>query len=1730
MRLALGVADVCMNRGQQSVSLDKDDLGTVSKLLATAQTRLLGGMQFPNAKDEEGFRNKVWEVFTDLNHGIWKACFHGKQPDIQVLLKQQLEESEAKVTQLTHDLKLTASRPSTARSEHLEAHRLKMDLDTASQTILQLQNELELAQGRLAVLEKQAVISPRYSIYSQESSTKNSLLKKEVAHGFSPKSNRSPTSKRLSSKSPKPIGFKYKSATSTLSPKKSYDLSEVDNLRNKLSKEKDRSLSFYRALKRKEKECNDSHPPTSARTRPTDEFSDEEVRESKVSGKNYLEEENSQLRKQVNLSESDARKLANELEVLTASYASLQKDFETHIRQTKKLDMIQAKQRHELSYESPYDHRDKSEGTNKSSLSKLKERAQRGTSARNLNEHQQEAEHLRTVIRMLNDDIKDKTYQLSRQETTFKSVLDTEKAECRLQIERASKALNDQLSGLSLKVDEQKRKLSRVETKTEKLVNASSEVHLSRPSKPTLNSSYQSSLRSSLQGNLNELVEAKSESNELLSQLSYYQDLASEHRSQLKMKSDELEALRQSNYQLKAKQSTISSSQDQLTKDLTELQRHLKSKLDTANNTIRRLELYKSEADQKIARLNKHITYLEDANIQKDAEHKLLRAELSCDRMEIQGLRNQLSPRSVSRLKSNYLEDKIEEVVHSLASKEESIRSMIVENKRLLEDKDKIEHQAKDLKAEMDSSLANYKTNLFDKNQELKALRAHTTDLQTELNSLHEELISLRTTNSHLEGINRQAERSKPKEDLTSQFSDLKQKVENLTTMSSTLEAQASKWKTEAQRLEAELASANQSIFFKQKADADSKKLLQSKHEQSIALKEENDALQNEVLALQGRIKQLLAVEALLKSEVDSLKLSLTELKELLKKSQGDASFLEAQHKGLTEENTTLYSQKTTLETAVKEAWKKMKASEVRASQLEDFNSQLEEKMHNQETQIQTQILQLQQLENGITEREIQAQEAESNAKALAKELEEERSHQASLQIKSSELDANLTQMTEERASLELALSQTIIEVSGKNAEILALSAHNQRLLATVSQTGRDLDEAQHKLGSLTEELSLTQSELKIQLNRMHEAEAQSLHAQGAYSDLEHQFNLLKFKAAEKDEVCRDLEAKLISQSQDEAAQGELANELTNLTQQVAALTQAKSSSETKIRALIDKESTLKAQITQLNEGNRAIEVKLVETQENLAKLESENAALLDKVAGLQEEAHEFTIKIQGLEDNVRFLEQAGLVGMQNLKDAENKFKAIQANEGHLLRSVMQLRDNCTKLEAYNQTLIDQVKAAHVQKPKPVKSVVWADESTRHIDDLRKAEQELQSFRTLATKISRLMGVQPPTSNPQTHDLLVGDIEAFLKQEAILDRLVATLKAGRIEEVEGKVQALIRSKHQPSFEILEKENEELKSNQLKLSKEIKQLELENSNFEAEFQSKEAHLLSLNRTLTDDYQTKNAELQTLAKQLQDANLQLKTYSSRISLLQLEHSDCSAREARLHREVEALAQVRQDNQVLTQSGTAETSEMQRQLVLAVASLRRSEARCDELEKQNFEFRELFCSSPIRPDESDDKKDYKQDDAKAQLISFKKAAADKEGKLVFEIQQLKEAIADFRNEIQDLTDQRDQLKLQLSVETTHPRSSSKATEEDIRFSQMSEEDTFDETKPIDRSSHKHLQAKAIPMSPFFTELQGKVRPCTRATYNGIDWILLESAGEYYWMKSAEASRYVADIATSS
>jgi chromosome segregation ATPase len=1844
VRQCLGVADVCVSRGQPQV-MGKDDLATVSKLLANAQTRLLGAIQFPSRKDTEEFRGKVWEVFTDLNHGVWKSCFHGKQADEASLLRRQLEEAQGKVDEMARDLKLTVAKP-VERTGRVEAalsdtNRLRAELVFLTKANHSLQADLDCANSRVEALELKQRILPHSAgttlhnkplthlgIESQELGRCLGELKQ-------PSLDKRPNLRQVSM-----LSVHKSTESSILSPQLSSDEGEVSRLRDKLQKEKERSLNFYRALKRKEKECQDNH--VTQTSFPIDGNT----------SKHRLEEENAKLQQQLRGSGEDAKKLADELKTLIRSYSSLQRDFERQASHLSKLEGLLPKQ---------------------------------------------------------STDLNDSFTQTSRVQRPEMFVVRS--------------------PGRLRKAKRQAR---------DKSVEILTENHDSQDT-----------------GEATEGDAARDQSRRR-------RGVSKEH--------GELDELRKANSQLRANQSAIAISQGQLTQDLTDLQSHLKGKLDTAYSTIKLLEFEKQELIQQVNRLIRQLEVLQDEKTQRDTELKIVNAEKSFDRMEIEGLRSQLSPRSVTRLKVSYLEDKLEQVVQTLAAREDSLSSMANDNRLLREANDKLELQAKE--KGLEGSHADCKLKLSSKEQEVRSLQGHTAELLREINLLHEELGKQKSGSSALE-ISIADLRKRSYEDLTRQVGELKQKVEILTSKSAVLETQSNKWKGEALRLEGELATATQGVSSRQRADAEAHKQLKAKQERIFTLVSENEILRSEVEHFKERSREAKAAEGKAMHEAERMNKIVADTTENLRRLEGDISCIDTQYRGLSEENETLYSQKATLEAAVKEVWTKMKNSEVKVTDLEKDRMAHQDQLRGLNLQLQSQQSMIEALEQTRSDLELRIRlmvEAEARQRGEMEQYVEElglmKRQEEQLKGRCSALDAKLAKAADERKRLELAFSEGSGAVLDKAAEIsqlttlkaqletsLAAALGERRRLEEALTTARQelkqresqaedndkrlmssqstvslletqikelqllktgLEEAYYELeeklrvlseedttqtkvslaeaAALRQEVSLQETQiielqlmktgleganydLAEKLRRLTEqataqtdamlAEAAALRQEvslketqitelqllktgleGANYELEEklrwlteedttqtkaslaeaalrqevslketqiiELQLLKtgleranYDLAEKlrwlteedttqtkallaevaalrqevshketqikelqllktglEEANYELEEQLRVFTEEATVQSkamlaeaaalkeeaslketqikelqllktgleeayyELEEQLRRLTeedttqteatlaeaaalrQEVYVLTQAQTACESEVQLLSQSENSLKIQFARATEAQAEASRLLGEAESRLEKLKEEQSLALSQVADLTEKSAMYLAKIEALEEDVRAIEQEKAAGLQRETDMEHKLSALSQTEQDLGENLTKQRELSAKLSSENEQLRGSLSRAEQKSEDILKTAA----------DRELLAEEAQAYSALVTEVSQLIGIKPPTADPTTHRGLVDDIGAFLKQEAILDRLVAALKVTRIEEVEEAVRlslgaaAKVKAAEADSQALsrAEKENGELRRRQEQLCKEIEGLTKANGDtFEAnesqiadlklKLQEKEADLQDqVDRTAKSSEEASERQ-QALNKQLVQAQSKLEESAKELSTLKQQHAVCSLTQAELQREIDALARAQRTAFSFTTTepnSPREGTEMQRQLVMTVASLRRAETRCKELERQNEDFRELM-TSPQR-DELDDEGEEKQ------LAAFKREAAEKEKRLVFEIQQLKESLADFNAEIQGLNEENERLVLQLAQSSP----------------------AADDTSSLVQAKAAITKLQSL-LSEARGEPEGEVEVCRRIGYNGTDWLLLRSEEDlYYWMRFEEAGMYVQDM----
>jgi chromosome segregation ATPase len=1622
VRQCLGVADVCVARGQPQF-MGKDDLATVSKLLANAQTRLLGGVQFPNRKDAEEFRGKVWEVFTDLNHGVWKSCFNGKQTDEASLLRRQLEETQGKVDELARDLKLAAAKPAERPGKALsDTNRLRAELVFLTKANRTLQADLDCANSRAEALELK-LRRPHSPVTPNKPSVLAHIESKsqEQSRWLGGESKQISLDKRpnLRQVSVLPSSHRSMESSSILFPQKSSEEEEVSRLRDKLQKEKERSLNFYRALKRKEKECQDNH--ASHPSIPSDGNS----------SKHRLEEENAKLQQQLRGSGKDAVKLADELEALLTSYSSLQRDFERQASHLSKLEKLLPKQ--------PTD-------------------------------------------------------------------------------------LNDSFTQTS--------RLNRTEI-----------IAVRSPGR----------LRKSKRQAKDNSVEIQMESHEDISEVTAKDEDTDQVRSGRGVSREqrgELDELRKANSQLRANQSAIAISQGQLTQDLTDLQTYLKGKLDTAYSTIKLLESEKQELTQQVSRLVRQLEVLQDEKTQRETELKILNAEKSFDRMEIEGLRNQLSPRGETSLKVSHLENKLEQVVQSLAARDDSLSSLASDNRLLREANDQLELQVRHFEKGLEGSHEDCKLKLSSKEQEVRSLQGHTADLLRKINSLHEELGMLRSANSALEtSITDLGKKSY--EDLTRQVGELKQKVEILTSKSGVLETQSNKWKGEALRLEGELTTAGLGASNRQRADAEAHKQLKAKQERIFTLVSENEILRSEAEHFKERAREAKAAESKAISEAERMNKVVADTTENLRKLEGDISCIDTQYRGLSEENKTLYSQKTTLEAAVKEVWTKMKSCEAKVADFDKERQAHKDQLGSLNLQLHSQLSLIEGLEETRSDFELrirQMEEAEARQRDEMEQYVEElglmKSQEEQLKGHCKALDAKLTMAADDKQRLELALSEGTRAVLDKAAEISQLTTHIAQLetsLAAALGKRREVEEAltmarqelkqsEQRAQDSDKRLVNSQSTVSMQETQIKELQLLKTGLEGANYDLEEKLRslteegttqtkaMLAEAAALRQDVSRketqikelqllkagleganyDLEEKLRRSTEEDTTQTKaLLDEATALRQANSLLTQAKTACESEVQLLSQSEGSLKAQLARATEAQAEASRLLREAESRLETLEKGQSLALSQVADLTESSARYLARIKTLEEDVKVCEEAKAAGLQRESDMEHKLSALSETEATLGSNLTKQREISAKLSSENEQLRSNLSRAERKTEDIVKKAAV---------DREQLAQEAKVYSALVTEVSQLIGIKPPTADPQTHRGLVDDIGAFLKQEAILDRLVAALKVTRIEEVEEAVRLSLGAA--AKVEAAEAESKALSRVERELSKQIEGLtkakadasqayESQIAALELQLQEREADLQDQVDRLVKSFEEAVERHQALTKQLVEAQSNLEESAKELSTLKQQHAVCSLTEAELQREIEVLARAQRtsfSSATTEPNSPREGTEMQRQLVMTVASLRRAEGRCKELERQNEEFRELM-TAPQRDDLDDDR-------GEKQLAAFKREAADTEKWLVFEIQQLKESLADFNAEIQGLNEENERLVLQLA-----------------------------QSNPDETSSLVQAKAAITTLKTLLNEArgqpEGEVEVCRRIGYNGTDWLLLRSEEDmYYWMRLEEAGRYVQDL----
>jgi CAP-Gly domain-containing linker protein 1 len=1199
IRHALGVADVCVYKDEQLPLVTKDDLNTVSSLLATAQTQLIGGVQLDNRREEETFRKKCWEVFADLNHKVWKSCFHSKTTEGETL-RLQLEEAQAQCSALARELRLAVSKSTDkplrdtgyrGQSAYIyrKSRRLSRELDEAEPSRPPHRGS-DLRQSETERLE-----SKQFTDYASMS--------------VSP-SHKTPSQRQL-----------------TRSPDNSRLKSEMTELRGQLLKEREKSLNFYRALKNKQKDCNAHHTLSAAHT-------DRE------------QAENSLL--------ADNQRLTDELLGLRTAHSQLQRDSEMQARH---LQRLQAGGQD-------------SEGVHRSQQEDLADKRQMNSSGgRNSRRSigsagEIESAFLKKQVSMLTDDLTELKGKLSRQEAYFMGVLDSEKKAAKLQIEEAEKSLSEQGRIQSKTLEDLSLKLYRLEHKAAswRAIRQDSEAMLRRSAESLMNASFQSNLRSSLQVEelTSKLMSSQTENSDLVSHLKQAQELITQCHTQLQAKSAEVEALHRANSELEGKQTSIVSSQDQLTRDLQELQRHLKAQLDTAHSTIRRLELEKYEADLQISRLTQQ---MEDQRFQQEAEVRILRAEKSCDQIEVESLRHQLSPRSVSSLKVSYLEEKVQDALKSLADREDSLKTVNREAKELRRLKDGLRQQVDCLKRELEEARTVSSVQLSSKETELRTLQVQVAGLQSELKCLYTER----------ETLDRRAEEL--------HVGDLRGQVERLTGLNSALQVQSAEWKAETMRLDRELealreAAASNEARSHQQIETSQGHITALLSEVEVLRRERDKALGetaeltlsgeraaslerqlrdnltakgDELRTVQGhlnRANQLLAErqEELRDAQRDLSRVasSSAEKEEELKTAHADLSRLESDCDRLRAQVLTVLSQKERLEGSVHGALQQQQDLQAQVLGLEKDKASLEHKLNTQEQQLREQLKLLDDLEAECSALQLKGtQMGEVYARQYTEELDKLKLQQASLQRSYSSLDSQLSQTLEAKSTLEKTENQTALKLSKKSAEVLVL---------------------RRQFTQLEEQLTHMQCELEAQTNQSTAAQEQLERTQAVVARQETQIQ-------------------------------EMIEELASSRQRVAELSTVKASCDNKIRLLIAAESMLKGRLSVTSESEQHAKQGVAEMQAELVRLKAAHSAALAKLSELTEASESYLEKTQALENQLEIVEHANTALVQENHELENKQRAFMENEKMLLHSIAQLRDHNSNLDTDNKQLAVQVKA-----------------------------------------------------------------------------------------------------------------------------------------------------------------------------------------------------------------------------------------------------------------------------------------------------------------------------------------------------------------------------------------------------------------------------------------------------
>jgi chromosome segregation ATPase len=1224
----------------------------ITRLLQQAQERLVKSVEFPNYSDQTKFRTKVGSVFSDLTEQVRiELSSHTGDAD-SLRLKRELVELQDRYDSLTRELRrkeaqltdLTGVRASQDKL-HTSAsiQRVSESLDFERKQKVEALRELEKANAEITRLQRQLALTntPAHSDRYREPklSEQISRLQRDL-HQDSHADSRFYQKKSPTKESPERSRYLSGERSPLKSPSNSKATEE--SLAYLLDKEKERSLTFYRALKRKERECEESHGPS--RPPMMEELSElsqrlKETIESKLRVeelKQDLELDNKRLSevirelkmKQAQADQTAAFKLEQadrSIKSLTEQvqlgysrvneqYLGIAENSSSISRQrstsTAEVDRLKA-EIERLKEERGQVQRLEAQ-TLKSELDS--ERRKREDLLRQLSsvgQSEAEVQRLSSEIVELKETSRRQAEELSRREEAFARAVAREKEGFKKQLEAISQQFYAENEVVVQRLDEFQEALDGCNQKLDFLQDQDyEEVQVSRAPQRA-GAGLQDHFQYEVEG---EPLEASDQTDKLQAanedlkrELSELERHSKDQRSTIKEQEIAIEQLTKTCRHTEEQLKQAKVHEEKVNAEVESLQVHFQQKLKEANSKSERTA--KEKQDMAVRVQNIEMKQEELARQNKNKEDQLVTATQEIRQLELanEALKGKLEARMTSTSHVDSLETRLNSVVKSITMKDDVIKKLDREKGELGARLRAVKSEADRLKEHSAKVIDDKTAQLEEALGQVEMYRGQVRQLQQSHAEIEEELKDLKDSFSSVESSAKVIKSLTARvEELTSENEHLKEQLELAESESRVLEKRADKAVLDSQEQDSEVKRVRRELEQMRRDLSEAQRM-------SELLREDNAKLEQEL----SEKDQDLLVASVLKDDLSPA----TGLIEAVEGYDGSNRADCRRCLGIQEQVKTLeqdLEDSRSLGRKYEDSYKELKRHlDVSTSQQAELQGYLDE------TRIQNLRL-----------------EEELDAALLAKEKAE-----SALEVESSLMKAQAAALEESRSNSE-GLDRSLKETQGK---LLKLK-EDYRDLKSSSQDSAQLPRGQTELDETAEalrkakgqiaELSQQKEELELELEVLREDEQISSSLQIEKEDLEDANAQLRQQTDDlkatteslKGEVSRlqqSCQTEQIARQQAEAEISKLQNELAQLNVELDEKFEELMASETKLNDIEALNSQLALDIEDLRELNQATHKKLSKKVKDLEGSLGEVEATKRHLEGQLEQRNQALAELQ---------------------------------------------------------------------------------------------------------------------------------------------------------------------------------------------------------------------------------------------------------------------------------------------------------------------------------------------------------------------------------------------------------------------------------------------------------------------------------------------------------------------